>query len=50
MDWYNLAIRSHLERFINVARAIKTHLEGILTAVITGATNVRVEGFNTMIQ
>ena len=29
---------------------INAHLEGILTPVITGATNARAEGFNTMIQ
>ena len=29
---------------------IKKHLDGIVTAVVTGATNARAEGFNTMIQ
>jgi transposase len=33
-----------------VARMIKKHLDGIVTAVVTGATNARAEGFNTMIQ
>ena len=28
----------------------QAHLEGILTAVVTGASNARAEGFNTMIQ
>lgn len=50
MDWYSWAIRSRLAPVKKVARTIKTHLEGILTAVITGATNARAEGFNTMIQ
>lgn len=50
MDWYNWAIRSRLEPVKKVARTIKAHLEGILTAVVTGATNARAEGFNTMIQ
>jgi transposase len=49
-DWYNWAIRSRLAPVKKVARMIKAHLEGILTAVITGATNARAEGFNTMIQ
>ena len=50
MDWYNWAIRSRLTPVKKVARTIKAHLEGILTAVVTGATNARAEGFNTMIQ
>ncbi|QKK01671.1 MAG: ISL3 family transposase [Pseudomonadota bacterium] len=50
MDWYNWAIRSRLEPVKKVARTIKAHLEGVLTAVVTGATNARAEGFNTMIQ
>lgn len=50
MDWYNWAIRSRLEPIKKVARTIKAHLEGILTAVVTGATNARAEGFNTKIQ
>ena len=50
MTWYGWAIRSRLDPVKKVARTIKRHLEGILTAVITGATNARAEGFNTMIQ
>jgi len=50
LDWYSWAIRSRLEPIKQVARMVKRHLEGILTAVITGATNARAEGFNTMIQ
>lgn len=50
MAWYNWAIRSRLEPVKKVARMVKKHLEGILTAVVTGATNARAEGFNTMIQ
>lgn len=50
MGWYGWAIRSRLEPVKKVARTIKAHLEGILTAVVTGATNARAEGFNTMIQ
>ena len=50
MTWYGWAIRSRLDPVKKVARTIKNHLEGILTAVVTGATNARAEGFNTMIQ
>jgi len=50
MNWYGWAIRSRLESVKKVARTIKRHLEGILTAIVTGATNARAEGFNTMIQ
>jgi len=50
MGRYGWAIRSRLEPVKKVARTIKTHLEGILTAVVTGATNARAEGFNTTIQ
>jgi len=49
-EWYNWAIRSRLEPIKKVARMIKRHLDGIITAVVTGATNARAEGFNTMIQ
>jgi len=31
-------------------KTIKAHLEGILTAVVTGATNAWAEDFNAMIQ
>ena len=50
MEWFGWAIRSRLEPVKKVARTIKAHLEGILMAVVTGATNARAEGFNTMIQ
>ena len=49
-EWYSWAIRSRLEPIKKVARMIKKHLDGIVTAVVTGATNARAEGFNTMIQ
>jgi len=48
--WYSWAIRSRLEPIKKVARMIKNHLDGIVTAVVTGATNARAEGFNMMIQ
>lgn len=49
-EWYSWAIRSRLAPIKKVARMIKKHLDGIVTAVVTGATNARAEGFNTMIQ
>jgi transposase len=45
-----LAIRSQLEPIKKVARMIKRHLEGILTAIIRGVTNARSEGINAKIQ
>lgn len=48
--WYSWAIRSRLEPVKKVARMVKTHLEGILTAVIKGITNARAEGINAKIQ
>lgn len=50
LRWYQWAIRSRLEPVKRVARTIKTNLEGIVTAVVTGATTARSEGFNAMIQ
>ena len=48
--WYSWAIRSRLEPVKQVARMVKSHLEGILTAVIKGITNARAEGINAKIQ
>jgi transposase len=39
-----------LEPVKRVARLVKKHLEGIVTAVVTGAHNARAEGFNVLIQ
>lgn len=50
MTWHGWAIRSRFEPVKKVATVIKRHLEGVLSAVITGATNDRAEGFNTVIQ
>ena len=50
MEWFGWAIRSRLEPVKKVARTIKAHLEGILTAVVTGATNAHSEGFKTIMQ
>ena len=48
--WYAWAIRSRLEPIKRVARMIKDHLRGVLNAIVSGVTNARVEGLNTMIQ
>jgi len=48
--WYSWAIRSRLEPMKRVARMIANHLEGILTAVVTGATNASAENLNGKIQ
>lgn len=50
LAWYQWAIRSQLEPVKRVARLVKKHLEGIVTAVVTGAHNARAEGFNALIQ
>jgi transposase len=50
MDWYHWAIRSRLEPITKVARTRKMHLEGILTAMVTGATSAGAQGFNTIIR
>lgn len=50
LRWYSWAIRSRLEPIKKVARMIKRHLEGILTAVVLGVTNARAEGLNAKIQ
>jgi len=48
--WYQWAIRSQLEPIKEVARMIKRHLEGILTAIVRRVTNARAEGINAKIQ
>jgi transposase len=48
--WYSWAIRSRLEPMKRVARTMKRHLAGILTAIASGVTNARLEGINTVIQ
>ena len=48
--WYSWAIRSRLEPVKKVARMVKAHLEGILTAVVKGITNARAESINAKIQ
>jgi transposase len=48
--WYQWAIRSRLEPIKAVARMVKSHLDGILTAVVEGVTNAMAEGVNSVIQ
>jgi len=48
--WYNWAIRSRLPPMKKAARTIKSHLQGIITAVLNGVTNSKAEGVNSTIQ
>jgi len=41
--WYSWAIHSRREPVKRVARMVKVHLDGIVTAVVKGITNVRAE-------
>lgn len=50
MRWYGWAIRSRLEPMKKVGRMIKTHLWGIINAVVTRITNARAEGLNSIVQ
>ena len=49
-SWYNTAIHSHLEPVKQVARMIKRHLEGIITAIVNRVNNAGAEGINSVIQ
>ncbi len=48
--WYGWAVRSRLKPVKEVARLVKTHLEGILTAIVHGVTSARAEGINSVVQ
>ena len=50
MAWYRSAIRCRLEPVKRVARMIKRHLDGIVTAVVDKVTNARAESINAGIQ
>jgi transposase len=50
LKWYGWAIRSRLEPMKKVSRMIKTHLWGIVNAVVTRMTNARAEGLNSVVQ
>jgi len=48
--WYSWAIRSRLEPMKRVARMVKRHWDGIITAVVRKVTNASAEGINSVIQ
>jgi transposase len=48
--WYAWAARSRLEPMKKVAKTIKNHLEGILNAIVSRATNAAGESVNAKIQ
>ena len=50
LAWYRSAIRCRLEPVKRVARMIKRHLDGIVTAVVDKVTNARAESINAGIQ
>lgn len=50
LRWYSWAIRSRLEPIKEVAGTVKRHLQGIVNAVVLGATNARSEAINAKIQ
>ena len=50
MAWYRSAIRCRLEPIKRVARMIKRHLDGIVTAVVDKVTNARAESINAGIR
>jgi transposase len=48
--WHGWAVRSRLEPMKRVARMIKSHLGGVLNAIVTGTTNAMSESINAQIQ
>ena len=48
--WLSWAIRCRIEPMKSVARTVKSHLYGILNAVVLNVTNARAEGLNAVIQ
>jgi transposase len=48
--WISWALRSKLEPIRRVARMVRDHLEGILNAIVLGATNAAAESVNARIQ
>jgi transposase len=48
--WYRSAIHTKLEEVKTVARMVKSHLYGIVNAVVSGVTNAAAEGLNSRIQ
>jgi transposase len=48
--WYNWSIRSKLEPMKKVARMIKSHIDGIVVAMVQRVSNAKAEGTNAVIQ
>ena len=48
--WYSWAIRSRLDPIKKVARMVKRHWDGVITAVVTKVSNAQAEGINSVIQ
>lgn len=48
--WYDWAIRSQLEPIKRVARTVKRHWDGIVSAVVRKVTNASAEGLNSVIE
>lgn len=48
--WISWALRSRLEPMKKVARMVREHLEGIINAIVLGATNAGAESINSKIQ
>ena len=48
--WYSWAIRSRLEPMKMAARMIKSHLWGIINAVVLGVSNGPAESINSRIK
>jgi transposase len=50
LRWYAWAARCRLEPIKKVGQMVKTHLWGIVNAVVTNTTNARAEGINSVVQ
>lgn len=50
LRWYSRAIRCRMGPLKRVARMVKSHLNGIIKAVVSGITNAGAEGLNATIQ
>lgn len=48
--WLSWAVRSRLEPIKKVARMIRSHLDGILNAIVLGTTNATAESVNAKVQ
>ena len=50
LDWYNWAVRCRLEPMRQVAKTVKSHIQGLINAIHHRVTNARAEGINSRIQ